>query len=98
MTTQGNNNLIHQLYYSRFNPSTFQKIGSPKESDGLHFQNLILTTDSCPLKDSLQENPNITERKILYINKSECQLPKTANVIQTIRHPDGIPAYIVAEN
>lgn len=97
MTTQGNNNLIHYLFYQKFDPDLFQKLGSPKEKNGLEFQNIVYNHSSCPIEGNPLKDA-VVEKNVVYVNQANCnKLPRNAKIIKTIRHPDGIPAYIVVE-
>lgn len=95
MTTEHNNNFIFYLFYTKFDPATYQKLGSPRERDGLHFQNLLYTYNLCPL-DSLAK-PKKGEKPTLYVVKEDCKIPKNAQVITIIRAPDGVPFFQVIE-
>lgn len=89
MTTQGNNNFIFYLFYKKFDPSTFHKLGSPREKDKLEFQKSVFVYNPCPLDDGSISKTH----KYVYIMKENCTIPNYGRVIQIIRHPDGSPAY-----
>ena len=92
MTTQSNDNFIFYLFYTKFDPKTFQKLGSPKEKDKLSFENLTYLDKDCPLAG----NPKLSQKVIpdtIFVDKPECQLPKNAEIINTIRTSDGVPAF-----
>lgn len=93
ITTQGNNNLIHYLFYNKFDPATFQKLGSPSEKNGLEFQNLVYTYSSCPLEGDPTKN-DLVKEDVVYVNQSICKkVPKNTKTLKTIYHPDGTPAF-----
>lgn len=96
MTTDHNNNLIHHLFYLKFDPKEYIAMGSPRESEGLKFQKLVLTGRICPLEGDPQ-SPAKVEPGILYVNNEGCKLPKNANIIKTVRTPDGVPAFHFVE-
>lgn len=96
MTSQGNNNLIHHLFYSKFDPATFIKMGSPKDEEGLRFGKWITTNHPCPMEGNPETNLAVTEG-FAYIVLYSCKLPKNAEIIKVIRHPDGVPAYHVVK-
>jgi hypothetical protein len=94
MTTQNNNNLLFYLFYNAFDPRTFQKMGSPREKDGLHFNNFVYSYNPCPI----QGDPKLlAEGDIgtIFVDKPDCSLPKNAEIIKTIRTPDGLPAFLI---
>ncbi|MCL4360316.1 hypothetical protein M1555_03635 [Patescibacteria group bacterium] len=88
MTTERNNNLIHYLFYTAFPPSRFQAMGSPKEHDGLHFLNIVYTTNPCPMEGNPEQIAR-TEMNTVYVDKNDCRLPKNADILAAIQTPDG---------
>ena len=96
MTTQANDNFIFYLFFTKFDPKTYQQLGSPREHDGLHFQNLIYLNQDCPLIGQSNLNASVAPHTF-YVDKPECQLPKNAEVIDTINTSDGIPALEIVQ-
>lgn len=92
VTTDANNNLIFYLFYNKFDPYTFQKLGSPREKDGLQFQNITFSGNRCPLGYN-HDGPVTGDPDTLYVNRDDCKVPKNAQVIRTIRRPDGLPVF-----
>lgn len=79
MTTENNNNLFFLSILNKFDPQLFQKLGSPRERDGLHFQNLVYTHNRCPIEgDSSQESTG--HIGTVFINKNSCRLPRNAEI------------------
>lgn len=91
MTYQNDNNLISYLFYTKFDPKTFQEMGSPKEKDVLKFNNLVYYNYECPLEG--KPKVAVKYENTIFINKPECSLPKNAQVINVIRTPDGVPKF-----
>jgi hypothetical protein len=91
MTAQANNSFILYLFYSKFDPKTYQKLGSPHEVDGLKFENLTYYNDSCPLRGTSTLNETVVPNTV-YVDKPDCPLPKNAEIINVIRTSDGLPA------
>lgn len=94
MTTEGNNNLIHHLFYLQFDPVEYGNLGYPREKDGLRIGKVLYTGNRCPLS----ERPGVYKRpegNIVYVNTPSCTLPMNAEILKVIRHPDGVPAYEV---
>lgn len=96
MTTDKNNNFIFYLFYNKFSPALFQKMGSPKEKDGLVFQKIIYTGNPCPLQGNPQ-NDLLEDENVIYVNRDNCLLPKNAIVLNTLRTPDGIPTFKIVK-
>lgn len=93
MTTERNNNLIFHLFYLKFDPATFQKLGSPREKDHLKFQNMIFRYGSCPIADADLQNINLYKDTLFVVKTDDCKIPKQGEIIKTIRTPDGMPAF-----
>lgn len=91
MTAQNYNNFIFYLFFSKFDPKRFQELGSPKEHDGLQFENLTYLNDSCPLKEGMGDT-QMKDPNLYFVNKPDCPLPSNAEVLNVIRTSDGIPA------
>lgn len=87
MTTDGNNNLNQYLFYTKFDPQTFHDLGAPREKDGLVINNITYTFAKCPFVDNMMTNQTI------YVNKADCKIPNTGELIETIYNPDFTPAY-----
>ncbi len=94
MTTEGNNNFIFYLFYNAYDPALYQQKGSPKEINGLEFDKVVYYYQKCPLGvDSA--NPVSEDPEIIFVNKSDCKIPVNTDVLKTINHPDGTPAYYI---
>lgn len=97
-TTDGNNNFIFYPFYTAFDPATFQSMGSPTERDGMVFDGIRYVVRRCPLggdSDAPDEDKNNVG--ILFVNVGNCKMPINAEMLATIRTPDGVPAYYVAK-
>ncbi len=95
MTTQGNNNLIHYLFYTNYDPQKFQALGSPREKNELNFDGIVFSHLDCPLEgDPEQEIKGDYE---IYVVKNQCRLPKNSLVLSTPVYSDGVPAYKVVK-
>lgn len=96
MTTEHNNNFIFYLFYRKFDPATYQKLGSPRERDELRFANLMYRYKPCPSED-IPTKLTTREKPTLYVVKEDCKIPKNAQVIDTIRALDGAPFFKIVE-
>ena len=92
MTNQNYNNFIFYLFYTKFDPKTFQLLGSPKEENGLEFANLTYLNETCSIRGESDKNATV-EPHILYVDKPDCPLPKNAEIVNVIRTTDGLPAF-----
>ncbi len=95
MTTERNNNLIFHLFYLKFDPATFQNMGSPKEIDNLRFGSLVFKYNPCPVLQYPLEPVDVFKNKVFIVTSDECKIPQTMEVIKTIHTPDGSPAFHV---
>lgn len=97
MTTDWNNNLIFYLFYLKFDPSLFQKLGSPREKNGLKFQIksqlFVFETNPCPILDADLKHINRYKDTLFVVKSDNCQIPKQGEIIKTIYTPDGVPAF-----
>jgi len=95
MTTQGNNNLIHYLFYTKYDPQKFQDQGSPREKNELVFDGIVFSHKNCPLEGDPEKE--MEGQYEIYVVKSECSLPKNALTLSTPRYTDGVPAYKIVK-
>ncbi|MBI3577376.1 glycosyltransferase family 39 protein [Candidatus Gottesmanbacteria bacterium] len=95
MTTSGNNNLIFHLFYRKFDPATFQAKGSPKEADGLVFENIRLTGNPCPMGDT--DGMATGDVGTVYLSEYKCKIPKNGELLKTIYYPDGSPVFTITK-
>jgi len=94
MSAHGDNNLIFYLFYLKIDPKYYQDLGSPRDKDGLRFQNLLFLNKDCPAKDVVEEKLP-TNDKTLYVNQGTCPVMKNYQILQIIKRPDGTPAFQV---
>ena len=96
MTTERNNNLIFHLFYLKFDPAQFQRLGSPREEDGLKFGKLVFRTVPCPIEQYKLESEERLSKAVFIVKSSECDINKQKwETIKTISTPDGLPAFYV---
>lgn len=89
--------LEDMLFFWPVDPSTYQKEGSPRDTDNAWYQNFLFVTDACP---SLRFNPAVQALKqtnILYVDKAECPLGKDDVVKKTIKYGNTLDAYYLVE-
>lgn len=92
MTSQGNNNFIHFLFYTKVDPAYFYSLGSPREHEGLTFGKYEYVGNKCPLGGDSEGR--VTEPShVLFVNHFDCKVPVNAETLKIIRHPDGTGAY-----
>lgn len=95
MTTERNNNFIFHLFYLKFDPATFQKMGSPKEAHNLQFGKLLFKYGPCPIREYPLEKVDIIKERAFIVMSSECEIPEQMEVTKTINTPDGSAAFRV---
>ena len=96
MTTDRNNNLIFHLFYLKFDPGEFQRLGSPREEDGLAFGKLIFRYGPCPIEQFKLESEERLSKAVFIVKSSECDIDELTWVtLKAIRTPDGLPAFYV---
>lgn len=96
MTTERNNNLIFHLFYLKFDPAQFQRMGSPREEDGFKFGNLVFRYGPCPIEQYKLESEERLINAVFIVKSSECDINKQKwEIIKTISTPDGLPAFYV---
>ncbi|MCX6791892.1 MAG: phospholipid carrier-dependent glycosyltransferase [Candidatus Gottesmanbacteria bacterium] len=89
--------LEDMLFFWPIDPATYQKEGSPRDTDNAWYRNFLFVTDACPSKIL---NPNIQalkEARILYVDKAECSLEKNDVIIKTIKYKNTLNAYYLIE-
>ncbi|MBI4062450.1 glycosyltransferase family 39 protein [Candidatus Gottesmanbacteria bacterium] len=96
MTTERNNNLIFHLFYLKFDPVQFQRMGSPREEDGFKFGNLVFRYGPCPIEQYKLESEERLKNAVFIVKSSECDIDRQKwEIIKTISSPDGLPAFYV---
>lgn len=95
MTSQNDNNIIFYLFYLPIEPSRYQKMGSPKDTDGLEFLTMRFLYKHCPLFVEKDGEKADAEAGTIYVNRSECPRPSNALVSRDIKRPDGTTLFRV---
>lgn len=90
---------IYTLFYSRYDPQTYQDEGSLKDIDHKGFGKYQFTPDECPLRGGETLDDTVTgEEGLLYIIKGTCMIPThSIKHVKTINWNDGNPAFILLE-
>ena len=89
--------LGHILFYWPMDPATYQKLGSPRDTEYGRLDKFFFVSDGCP---SNLQNPNIRElstSRVLYVDKAECKIDSKDKVVQTIRYQNSLEAYHLVE-
>ncbi len=87
MTSQEANRLIFYLFYNKVDPYYYQVIGSPRDSNGLKFENLVFVEAPCPTNDP--RALSYAMAKTVYVDQFDCHLPKNYLKFMSITRPDG---------
>lgn len=92
---------IYVLFFKKYDPSTYQMIGSPRDLDNTGFDNYIFTPEDCPLQFHTDKTDKVIvdgQEGILYVNRGSCPIPPhSVNVIKTINWEDNNPAFTILE-
>jgi 4-amino-4-deoxy-L-arabinose transferase-like glycosyltransferase len=89
--------LEHLLFYWEFDPARYQQMGSPRDDDNSWFGNILFTGDECP---SELLNPSIKlvqNKRVLYIDKAQCQVSENDKIVETVRYANTLEAYRLVE-
>lgn len=65
--------LEHMLFFWPIDPLTYQKDGSPRDTDNARYGKFLFVTDACPSNQSNPAVASLTERRILYVDLAECK-------------------------
>ena len=84
-TSANDNNIIFYLFYRKLDPSYYQGLGSPRDKNGLVFENMTFTYDHCTLKPE-DEEPE--KESIVFVNIEGCKIPKQGKLLREIKRPD----------
>jgi 4-amino-4-deoxy-L-arabinose transferase-like glycosyltransferase len=79
---------IHLLFYSKYNPSTYQAEGSLRDMDYKGFGKYIFVPETCSTQADMAN---------LYVVKGECDVPKNFKLVKTITWQDGTAAFKLIE-
>ncbi len=89
---------IYMLFFMKYDPVKYQRIGSPRDLDYSGFDTFVFVPVDCPseaLHETMErENPG---KRILYINKGGCPLSNDAAVLESIYWRDGGEAFQFVE-
>lgn len=89
---------IYFLFYEKYDPTLYQKEGSPRDLDYTGFGKYLFVPDDCPLRPYIVgQNKIKPERGILYVNKAACPSYTNTKLLKTIYWNDGNPAVKLLE-
>lgn len=94
---------IFFLFYSKYNPQSFQKtayLSKLRDFDRISFDKYNFTQDECPLRTTIQDNVIIStaQEQILYVNSGLCKDTKSiSKVLSEIKRIDNSLVFYVAE-
>ena len=88
---------IGVLFWSKYDPATYQAEGSPGDVSNKGFGKYLFDSRDCPL--TIDDEGVVTgERGVLYINRGDCQIVSDdVKVIKTINWQDNNPAFQILE-
>lgn len=100
MTKNQMGSYIYILFYGKWDPSHYQKMGSPGDfEDGKGFGKYIFIEKDCPLSGGKTGKDKVKgEEDVLYINRGDCIPPESnSKLIDVINWKDGNPAFQLVE-
>jgi hypothetical protein len=89
--------LPHILFFWPVDPATYQKEGSPRDTDNAWYRNILFVADSCPSHLSDPVVAALTAPRILYVDRAECALTKNDVIIKTIKYKNTLDVYHLIE-
>ena len=79
---------IFFLFYSKYDPKTFQEETKTEISNEVNFSNYIFSKEECPLRIH-EKNKKLTgEKGILYVNSSLCDDPFGSTLVGVVKRSD----------
>lgn len=75
------------LFYMRYNPSTYQKEGSPKDREYSGFGKFVFVPQDCPSFENDSRIPK--DKRILFVNQGFCKETKLVKYIKNVYREDG---------
>lgn len=100
VTTREGSPTIFFLFYSRYDPKSFQnetKNVDTAASDHISFGDYLFSTEECPLRDDLVTGRLTGEQGILYVNSDLCGiLPHGTHMLDEIHRVDGTKVFQLA--
>jgi 4-amino-4-deoxy-L-arabinose transferase-like glycosyltransferase len=83
----------HVLFYSNYDPKTYQTEGSPKDPDFGGFGNFVFTPQMCPSITGGLKYP--TDGPVIYVDNGNCEIQKNKLKHEEIYREDGTRAFII---
>jgi len=92
MTKTGGGIYPHVLFFTQYDPSTYQKEGSPKDPDFAGFGKFIFSPQFCP---STESSDNVIKTgRALFVDSGTCEISPLAKT-QKIFREDGSTAFVI---
>ncbi len=89
--------LPHVLFFWPVDPETYQKEGSPRDTDYAWYRNIFFVADSCPSQRSDPAIAAVRASRVLYIDRAGCTLMKDDVIIKTIKYKNTLDVYYLVE-
>ncbi len=87
--------LPHMLFFWPIDPGTYQKDGSPRDTDNARYGKFLFVTDACPSNQSNPAVASLTEKRILYVDRAECKV--SLQVVKRFYFRNTLEAYRLLE-
>jgi 4-amino-4-deoxy-L-arabinose transferase-like glycosyltransferase len=85
--------LPHILFFWPVDPATYQKEGSPRDTDNSWYRNILFVADACPSHLSDPAVVALKAKRILYVDRAGCAPLKNDVIIKTIKYKNTLDAY-----
>lgn len=89
--------LEHILFYFPVDPLAYQRMGSPRDTVNGRFGKFFFTGEACPSRLTNPDIRAITAKRILYVDKAECNTNPGDILVSTVRFGNSLPAYYLVE-
>lgn len=102
ITTYESSPTIFFLFFSKYDPATFQEQtkNATSDFDRISFGKYIFSTEQCPLRIVKNERGEILlngEKGTLYVNSSLCKIPPNVQMIKEIKRGDNSSVFQILE-
>jgi hypothetical protein len=90
---------IYFLFYMKYDPLIYQRMGSPRDLDYSGFDKFIFVPDNCPglIQQGSTTNQFVGNRT-LYVNYGGCEMKKNSKLLKTIYWRNHHAAFQLVEN
>ncbi len=95
-TSSQGNHVIFFLFYNKFDPKTFQDMGSPRDKNNILLDGYLFKTEDCPSYTASTEVDK-GQFNTLYVDLGTCLVVSEVKTLKEIFRPDGTVAFRILE-